>query len=938
MMNDEELDAMGASFLNDHEESDAVRASILDDDEEEEIFEVNHDKAILISEQTRQSATQSAWCGKFLKTVGLSGSFLGIGLCLAIPGVTLLDLKDRVGTTTEYISYIFTARSNGYLLGSILGGILFDHFDTQLQLSFTLLLTSVATITAPWCTSLIFLAIMISFQGIAMGVLDTGGNVFCMRIWGEQSGPYIQAMHFAFGAGAFIAPLLAKPFLAPDAGVADSNGSFIVAHPHLHVHFTSVPAKQHLLYLRNVIEHSHQSWNQTANSTANNPAYTAGRNGSRSSNSSSSNYSNSSYHSNSINTNASTLTPQPPPTTTPRTMTMTTRTLITLASTTSPRPKKPSIADGKFLKKTYADGHQIKDHLKHSKETAEKNMKNSDKNNNNNSKKNKSSTTLSPSVTPNNGSSSRPPPPPLSHTATATTTATTTTSNNVSGSSIPVNMKDTINATTTTAAANASNNTTTTTTSTTNTAVLKTTSPTTTSTTAATITTIKSKSVVLPSAGSSVASIIHFRTVSGASVTNMKVSVKQPGFNNNSTNNTNGTATNSSSSSSNSSNGSYVARSSNSVLLTKAGNSNPDHHTTSSYSPSSFSSSATTTTTTSSLSNLSVSSDSPTLTTFHPQKPETFDKTLSVKSKSRIEFAYLIIGVLLFFFSVFFMCLYCYDKSYQSAVPSRIDSKHKARLEDQAFRIQLLISLFIFFFMYVGMEVTFGGFIMVFAVEHFHWSKDNGALLNSLFWGALAAGRGMSIFITRCCLPSWMLVTNISLTLLASIILSFSLDQHQVLIWVGTLLFGLGLSSMFPTGMTWAESYMTMTGKSTAVLVVASALGEMALPALTGFLFMNHQMVLMYIILSLSLVCCLCFIIMHNLASNHQRRSVRSELPSSLEQQQQQVALMNASSSSSSLHSLSHGCNNDLTCRKHVTFKLDHDGVKYNRLHSSDEE
>ncbi|CAE1257844.1 NAGLT1 [Acanthosepion pharaonis] len=186
-------------MLNEENEADAITASIIDDDDEEEIFEINHDKPVLPSVRKKQSWRNYNWCGKFLKTLGLSAAFLALGLCLAVPGPTLLDLKERVGTTIERISYIFTARSLGYLFGSILGGFLFDHFDQQLQLSYTLLLTSIATIAVPWCTSLIVLAVMISFQGIAMGVLDTGGNVFCIRIWSHQSGPYLQAMHFTFG-------------------------------------------------------------------------------------------------------------------------------------------------------------------------------------------------------------------------------------------------------------------------------------------------------------------------------------------------------------------------------------------------------------------------------------------------------------------------------------------------------------------------------------------------------------------------------------------------------------------------------------------------------------------------------------------------------------------------------------------------------------------
>ena len=68
------------------------------------------------------------------------------GLCIAIPGPTLLDLQARTHTDLEEISRIFTGRSLGYLGGSILGGVLFDHINQQCLLSISLLLTAVSII------------------------------------------------------------------------------------------------------------------------------------------------------------------------------------------------------------------------------------------------------------------------------------------------------------------------------------------------------------------------------------------------------------------------------------------------------------------------------------------------------------------------------------------------------------------------------------------------------------------------------------------------------------------------------------------------------------------------------------------------------------------------------------------------------------------------
>ncbi|XP_070572017.1 sodium-dependent glucose transporter 1B-like isoform X3 [Ptychodera flava] len=41
------------------------------------------------------------------------------------------------------------------------------------------------------------------------------GNAYCVNLWGKESGPYLQAIHFVFAIGAAVAPLIAAPFLMP---------------------------------------------------------------------------------------------------------------------------------------------------------------------------------------------------------------------------------------------------------------------------------------------------------------------------------------------------------------------------------------------------------------------------------------------------------------------------------------------------------------------------------------------------------------------------------------------------------------------------------------------------------------------------------------------------------------------------------------------------
>ncbi|KAI3364720.1 hypothetical protein L3Q82_010848 [Scortum barcoo] len=155
-------------------------------------------------------------CGRWMVTLALCGSFLGLGMSISVLGPTFEDLAVNVKKNISNISYIFVGRSAGYIGGSLLGGVLFDCMNPHLLLGFSMLVTSFGMCAIPFCKQALLLTGFMSSIGISMGVLDTGGNVLILNTWGEQAGPYMQALHFSFAAGAFVSPIIAKLLFGPD--------------------------------------------------------------------------------------------------------------------------------------------------------------------------------------------------------------------------------------------------------------------------------------------------------------------------------------------------------------------------------------------------------------------------------------------------------------------------------------------------------------------------------------------------------------------------------------------------------------------------------------------------------------------------------------------------------------------------------------------------
>ncbi|GIY29722.1 sodium-dependent glucose transporter 1A [Caerostris extrusa] len=49
-----------------------------------------------------------------------------------------------------------------------------------------------------------------------LNIILIGLNVWCLSFWNDESSPFFQALHFFFGIGASLAPLIAGPFLSPE--------------------------------------------------------------------------------------------------------------------------------------------------------------------------------------------------------------------------------------------------------------------------------------------------------------------------------------------------------------------------------------------------------------------------------------------------------------------------------------------------------------------------------------------------------------------------------------------------------------------------------------------------------------------------------------------------------------------------------------------------
>jgi FHS family Na+ dependent glucose MFS transporter 1 len=143
-----------------------------------------------------------------LLTIAYYLTFITFGLSTAVEGPSLPTLARHTTSPLNIISLFFVMGGFGYLLGSMIGGGAYDRFPGHRIIASTLTIMILAAFVIPLATTLWILLAAALTMGLAKGVLDVGCNTLVQWLYNDKAGPYINGLHFSFGLGSFIAPIL----------------------------------------------------------------------------------------------------------------------------------------------------------------------------------------------------------------------------------------------------------------------------------------------------------------------------------------------------------------------------------------------------------------------------------------------------------------------------------------------------------------------------------------------------------------------------------------------------------------------------------------------------------------------------------------------------------------------------------------------------------
>lgn len=186
-----------------------------------------------------------------------------------------------------------------------------------------------------------------------------------------------------------------------------------------------------------------------------------------------------------------------------------------------------------------------------------------------------------------------------------------------------------------------------------------------------------------------------------------------------------------------------------------------------------------------------------------------------------------------------------------------INQQNKANIMGMSHRkLKLIAATVLFLGAYGGMEVSTFQFIPTFGqYSNLKMSESASAYVLTGLLAMFAIGRAIgTIFIFKV-RPELILLTNFIFIIIANLILLTCATSNLTMFWIGSILLGLGYSTMFPSFCAFMEKYLVFTSGITSLIVVFAATTAAIYPVIIGKKIEQNAVILTYTNFTSMLIC-----------------------------------------------------------------------------------
>lgn len=143
---------------------------------------------------------------KTRQTVGYFSTFFILGAVISSLGPTLAGIARNLSRDPSSLGVLFSARSLGYLSGSLLGGYFYERFRGHRVMAAALITAAVSLFLTPLLHILVPLLVILYLTGMGLGSMDVGSNTLLSNIHSKRSRPLLNTMYLLAGVGSFLTP------------------------------------------------------------------------------------------------------------------------------------------------------------------------------------------------------------------------------------------------------------------------------------------------------------------------------------------------------------------------------------------------------------------------------------------------------------------------------------------------------------------------------------------------------------------------------------------------------------------------------------------------------------------------------------------------------------------------------------------------------------
>ena len=203
--------------------------------------------------------------------------------------------------------------------------------------------------------------------------------------------------------------------------------------------------------------------------------------------------------------------------------------------------------------------------------------------------------------------------------------------------------------------------------------------------------------------------------------------------------------------------------------------------------------------------------------------PIDYDMWSVLHSITNLQQAHIVIGVFLLMDSLFFGICHFLPQTNEDKIEEQKEKKPMDKSSFKCFKILFISVLTVLVFVANGINFAYGNFITKFAVNSkLELDTMQGARTTSYFFGASVAMKLFSIFLLKIFKQIHILIFNILILMVASVMLMTTGQDNVIVFQVGSVLAGIGISTLFSIGVPWAKDQCTF---NETCLILSTSVG-----------------------------------------------------------------------------------------------------------------